>query len=77
MHTGDWSPSPFSERPTTAGDHRREYDLAVREAELKRRESALKRIERAMALTPVPATYFDPGHNEDEHDWWAQQLGRA
>jgi hypothetical protein len=77
VHTGDWSPSPFSERPTTAGDQRREFDLAVREAELKRRESALKRIERAIALTPVPARYFDRGHNEHENDWWAQQLGRA
>ena len=77
MHIGDWSPSPFSERPLTAGEQRRQFDLAVREAELKQRDAALRRIERAIALTPVPARYFDAGHNTDEDGWWAQQLGRA
>jgi hypothetical protein len=74
VFTGESSPSPFSERPLSAADGR-EFDLAVREVEFKRREAALKRIERAMALTPVPAEYFDPGQNRDEDDWWAKQLG--
>jgi hypothetical protein len=55
---------------------RREFDLAVREAELKRREAALKLAERAVALPHVPTKYFDPGHNSNEDDWWAKQLGR-
>lgn len=75
MHIGDWSPSPFSQLPASAGDRRREFDLALREAQLERRTAALKRIERAIALTPVPQSYFDAGHNADEDGWWAKQLG--
>jgi hypothetical protein len=55
---------------------RREFDLAVREMELRRREAALRRAEHAVALPRVPAKYFDAGHNSDEDDWWAKQLGK-
>jgi len=75
MHLGDWSQNPFYERPPTAGDRRREFDLAIREAEFKRREAALKRIERAIALTPVPAEFFHPRRSSHEDDWGATQLG--
>jgi hypothetical protein len=67
--------SESSEGPLTVAD-RREFDLAVREAEFKRREAALKRAQREVALPRVPTNYFDAGHNSDEDDWWAKQLGR-
>ena len=75
MHIAEWDARPFPERRSPAAN-RREFDLAVREADLRRREAALTRIGRAMALTPVPAEYFDPGQNPSEDDWWAKQLGR-
>jgi hypothetical protein len=54
----------------------REFELAVREAELDRREAALGRAEQAVALPRVRATYFSPGQNANEDDWWAKQLGK-
>jgi hypothetical protein len=74
VQPGESSLWPFSDRADDSRE-RREFDLAVREIELKRREAALERIERDLALTPVPATYFEAGHNAEEDDWWAKQLG--
>ncbi len=76
MHQGEAILGPAVEQVLTTFK-RRTFDLAVREAELQRRETALKRIERDMALTPVPAEYFDAGRNMDEDGWWAKQLGRS
>ena len=75
MQTGGSSPTPFSGTRSSTAD-RREFDLAVREAEFKRREAALERAEHAVALPRVPAEYFEPGQNSGEDDWWAKQLGR-
>jgi len=55
---------------------RREFELAVRELEMKRREENLRRQERAAALPRMPASYFNPGNNAHEDDWWAKQFGR-
>ena len=74
VQTGDSNVWPFSDRASDSRE-RRAFDLAVREVEIERREAALRRIERAVALTPVPASYFAAGHNADEDDWWARQLG--
>jgi hypothetical protein len=74
MHVVDWSFSPLNAAPSTpaapaAADRSNVIDF-------RRRAVALRRIERAVALTPVPAEYFDAGNNRDEDDWWAKQLGR-
>ncbi len=74
MLRSQFHPTPVSEGPLSPAG-RREFDLAVREVELKRREAALKRAERAVALPRVSDEYFDAGHNSDEDDWWAKQLG--
>ena len=76
MHHGESMLGPAVEQLMSTV-HRRQFDMAVREAELKRRETALRRIERDMALTPVPAEYFHPGKNSDEGGWWAKQLGNT
>jgi hypothetical protein len=76
VQAAESSPWPFAGRPPRGDDERR-FDLAVRELELERREAALAKITRAIALTPVPASYFDSGQNAQEDDWWAKQLGSA
>ena len=65
----------FVETPREAAV-RREFELAVRELEMKRREEALRRQERALSLPRMPASYFSPGDNAQEDDWWAKQFGR-
>lgn len=65
----------FLETPHEAAV-RREFELAVRELEMQRREEALRRHERQIALPRMPASYFNPGDNRQEDDWWAKQFGR-
>jgi hypothetical protein len=74
MHAVGSSLTSFSSTGPSTVD-RREFDLAVREAELKRREAAVENAEHAAALPRVQAMYFAPGENADEDDWWAKQLG--
>jgi hypothetical protein len=74
MHTVGSSPRHFPGRVTSTAD-RRERELALRESELERREAALGTA-RAPSLDRVQATYFAPGQNVREDDWWAMQLGR-
>jgi hypothetical protein len=73
VEIGESSPRPSSERPPPSDWH--VFDLPAGEVDLERREAALARIERAMAMTPVPATYFGAGPNAGEETWWAKQLG--
>jgi hypothetical protein len=73
VQTGEWSPEPSSERRAIAAN-RCEFALAGRGVDLERRAAALTRIERAIALTPVPATYFDADRSSNAGDWWAKQL---
>jgi hypothetical protein len=75
MQIVDWSYRPLTAAPSSTAAT---ADTAERSnvIDFRRRAAALRRIERAVALTPVPAEYFDAGNNRDEDDWWAKQLGR-
>ena len=73
MLTSESSPVPFKDTPLGMAV-KRQFELAVREAECRGRESALGRIERP--LPRVPVEYFDPGQYSNEDSWWSKQLGR-
>ena len=73
MLTSESSPVPFRDTPLGMAV-KRQFELAVREAEIRGRESALARIERP--LPRVPAEYFEAGQYSNEDSWWSKQLGR-
>ena len=73
MLTSESSQVPFRDTPLGMAV-KRQFELAVREAECRGRESVLGRSERP--LPRVPVEYFDAGHYSNEDSWWSQQLGR-
>ena len=73
MQTGELTPRRSPEWPQSVA-HLRQHGLTAQEVDLERREAALTRIERAIALTPFPAEYFEPGRKSNAGDWWARQL---